>query len=492
MIKANGLFWAGRQKRGFGRLVVHLDRKGGAIEWSIKAEHIEPIKGVGTLIRGLKAGKVLNRLWQFEELNLRDERVLTYPRAREGDIGLVTPLFFIQHHSNGPYTFVQSLDTEVRCKRFVVMRDDQGNLNLELHHEEDARRFDTRIVTPVWRIGRCDDCRAIVRERMLLMERIWGLKPWEERPDVPEWARHIALVVNLHGVHWTGYVFNTFDRQLEILRWLAQRIEGRYILAYLPGWDGRYYYNYPLYEADPDLGGSEGLKRLVNGAHSLGIHVVPMFGAIGGNTKYLRKLGLEDVIVQEMYGNRLLADWPTEWDNDRERDDIWVPCNPGHPKFRQYLFKRICHTVDEYGVDGVFLDINHYWVNDPRYNICEGMRNLAGKLHDRYERFLIFGEGWYDAMLGITPLVHDHRLRLRQWPEFFQRYARVTYHLSYPCPGRGSTGVHERGFSEFKVPDPNEDVIPTLGVVDDTLPSHREQVEKVIDAAFAFAKRKHL
>jgi hypothetical protein len=492
-IEAQGFFWAGRQKKGPGWLLANLNRNGNTIEWWVEAEHSEPIKGIGTLIKGLKPGKVLNSVWEFEELNVGTARIFAYPSCpwlSWTAVGpLPTPLFFIQHEGNRKYTFAWSLDDKVRPKRFVVSCESEEELIMELHHEEDARKFETHITTPLWRMGQCDECGTIVKDRMRLMEKRWGLKPWEERPDVPEWARKIALVVNLHGAHWTGFVFNTFERQLEILKWLNKRINGQHILAFLAGWDGRYYYKYPRYEADPDLGGSQGLKRLVDGAHNMGIHVIPMFGAVAVSVQFMKKLGMEDAMVRDKYGNTLISNW-VDWDNDRDRDNIWFPTNLGHPKFQEYMFNRICRTVDNFGVDGAFLDISHFWENDPNYSFFEGMRSLAQRLHERYKDFLIFGESWYDALLGVTPIVHAHTYLPRQWPEFFQKYARMTYHLSWPAPGRGSSGVHELGFSSFQVPDPNRDIIVTLSIVNDTLPDHAKEVEQTIVSAKAYARRK--
>jgi hypothetical protein len=488
-IDSQGLFCAGQQKKCSGRMRANFKRKGNFIEWQVDAEHGEPIKSIGTLIRGIKSGKILNKNWNFDEFNPGDECILKYPKD------LVSPLFFVQHGQNS-YTFVRSQDTKVTPKRIAIMNEGE-ELYLEVIHEEDSRHFTTHLITPAWDLGFCTDCRDVINERMRVMEESWGLKSWEERLDVPEWARHIALVVNLHGSNWSGYVYNTFERQLEILKWISKKINGKYVLAYLPGWDGRYYYNYPLYEPDPDLGGEEGMKHLVQEAHKLGMHVIPMFGAAAANMRYLEKLGLQDSIAHSPEGLPVVMDW-IDWDNDRESDEqvSWV--NIGHPGLLEHIYNRISYTVNELGVDGVFLDINHFWVNDPNYNFFEGLQELVNKLHKRYQNFLVFGENWYDKMLTLTPLVHPVHIdqwyheHIDQWTEFFGRYARTCYHLSTPCPGHGSTGVHERGFSEFKIPDPNKDVIPTLGVVEDTLPKYAKEVEEVIKAAQAYAERNKL
>jgi hypothetical protein len=49
-----------------------------------------------------------------------------------------------------------------------------------------------------------------------------------------------SLVLTLHGMHYTGYVFNDFARMLEIVRWITAQIGGDRVPAFLSSWDGRY------------------------------------------------------------------------------------------------------------------------------------------------------------------------------------------------------------------------------------------------------------
>ncbi len=53
-----------------------------------------------------------------------------------------------------------------------------------------------------------------------ILSDFWGSlqRSWDDRTDVPAWLCQVSLVLNMHCEGWTGYVFNTFDRQLEILR----------------------------------------------------------------------------------------------------------------------------------------------------------------------------------------------------------------------------------------------------------------------------------
>ena len=76
-----------------------------------------------------------------------------------------------------------------------------------------------------------------------------------------------------------------YREMLDVLRFLAERVSGEAILAYLPGWEGRYYWQYGDYRPEPRLGGSAEFARLADGARALGIHLMPMFGANCANLR---------------------------------------------------------------------------------------------------------------------------------------------------------------------------------------------------------------
>src|SRR5207247_8726124 len=86
-------------------------------------------------------------------------------------------------------------------------------------------------------------------------------------------------------MHYTCYVFNDYARMLEIARWVATRIPPDRVLLFLPAWDGRYYWDYPLYRASDRMGGEGGLKRLIRESQRLGYRVMPMFGDNAANRR---------------------------------------------------------------------------------------------------------------------------------------------------------------------------------------------------------------
>jgi len=130
------------------------------------------------------------------------------------------------------------------------------------------------------------------------------------------------------------------------------------------------------------------------------------------------------------------------------------------------------------------LDIAGGWVNNPAADMHEGTRRLVADLRARYPQVLACGEFHYDALLEFIPLYHVYS------PHGVP-YARYFSHLSHPAPGRGSSGVHESGFSTWEPAtlslSKRPGLIPTLNVVDDTFTKYRDQMAAVIARAKEWA-----
>ena len=166
--------------------------------------------------------------------------------------------------------------------------------------------------------------RTMMRKQIVrFVEGAFGLVCYGKRCDVPAWARELRLALTLHGMHWSGRVFLDYERMLEVLRFVASRIEGRRVLAYLPGWEGRYYWQYGEWRPEPRLGGEAGFAALCRGAAELGVHLMPMFGGNCVNARLQRFRGLEaSAHMKSATGNRFHGNQP-DWDFARAHDTGW-------------------------------------------------------------------------------------------------------------------------------------------------------------------------
>jgi hypothetical protein len=254
------------------------------------------------------------------------------------------------------------------------------------------------------------------------------------------------------------------------------------VLALLAAWDGRYYWDYPLYRAADRMGGEAGFSNLIARAQEMGFRMMPMFGANAANRRQAVFESFADAFTAKIDGDRSDLNW-VDWDNDRHQDGWLSYMNLGIDSWRRYLTERISDAIERYRPDAYFLDIVGGFVNNPAADMHEGTRRLVEELRRRHPAVVPVGEMHYDALLSILPLYHSFSGTALASEHL--RFARFFQHLSHPAPGRGSTGVHEAGFQAWN-PETlslTEHQIPTLNVVDDTFDRHREEMEAVIRRA---------
>ena len=176
-----------------------------------------------------------------------------------------------------------------------------------------------------------------------------------------------------------------------------------------------------------------------------------------------------------------------DWDVSRAHDPGWQAwLNPGAPAWSHRLVDQVSRLVEAYDIPAVFFDTDHIWTNDPGHPVYEGIAALRDALKARFADLLIAGEGWYDALGAVTPV--SQLGAPAQWPEIFSKYCRTFLHLSAGDPSRGSTGVHEAGFTPFRLAPDAEYWWPTVTIVDGTIERAPERVEEVIGQARRYAE----
>jgi hypothetical protein len=483
VLDCRGLVWAGGQERAPGRLTARLRKSGDTLEWDATVELDAPIKSVTTVIRGLPRGRISSGgSGPFDPRD--DELLFGYPFGA-GDLfggntasGLGTPYVAVVRGEQEVWS-LSSLDERVRAKRFYFQPGEAG-YRVEAIHEAEGWLTQRRLTLPTWRLAKLASLEAATARHYAHLERAYGLAAFASRADAPEWLRETALVLQLHGAHYSGFVFNDFAKMLEILRWTATQIPAERVLAFLPAWDGRYYWNYPRYQADERLGGEAGFKHLVHEAQQLGFKLMPMFGMNAANRRQPEFAGVADAATAKVDGDRFDLNW-VDWDNDRHQEGWLSYMNLGVDSWRQWLTARIADAIERYGVDAYFLDISGGWMNNPQADMHEGTRKLVAELRAKYPRVLACGEFSYDALLALFPLFQVYSRPGAKYSRFFS-------HLSHPAPGRGSSGVHESGFGRWNAQSLGigEGAIPTISVVDDTFTKYRDAM------AAAIAKAKQL
>lgn len=484
LLTSTGLQWPGGQRRFDGAVSARTSLgDDGCVTWSVTATLAKPVKGIKLLLRGLPVSPTESGIW-----------TPTMPAGRTLKPASGRPVQL--HYPFPDWQTPWACIGEGPAIALSVRGDDVRPARLYSHQPFWSESVIVEVVIDQLATGRaasfeasdillqpCGEVPAIRRSldgHLAHLESAFGLVPWEHRLDVPTWARNVDVVLTLHGQHWTGYVFNTFEDMARILEDVTREVEGHRVLAYLPGWEGRYYWQYPTYAPGADLGGEAGFARLVETARRLGVQLMPMFGATGANVE--RYPDWERAAFRSPSDRYVALVNCVDWDTDRNCEDEQVFLNPGEPNYREHLMSQISAIVDRYGVRAAFLDTSACWFNDPRYNVYAGYRNLITELRIRHPQLLVCGEGWYDALLGLMPMNQkwmDMTLSQR-FDALPMRYSRVLGHLKDGAPGVGSTGVYEGGTNTLCQPLRVRGYIPALPVVEDTFTTYRQEARNFI------------
>jgi hypothetical protein len=482
-ITCNGFTWAGGQEKHSGSLVAQIKKTADGVEIDVTATMDQPVKTVTTIVRGVPRGKFSSSGGDFADV--RDNEIsLGYPFGG-GDLnlngGLTTPVAVIQSADDAFFT-LSSLDDKVRTKRMYFAPGENG-YKAELIHEVEGWLDLKTVRVPTWKIARTKSPEAAYAAHYEHLRAAYHFPDYATRPDVPAWLRDTALVLTLHGQHYTGFIFNDYAKQLEILRWVNTQIPGKRVLAFLSSWDGRYYWDYPHYKVNDRMGGDAAFRALITEGQQMGFHMMPMFGMNTANKKQPGWARIADAVTHKVDGDEVDLNW-VDWDNDRHQEGWLGYMNLGVPSWRNHLQGRIDEMISRYGVDAYFLDIAGGHINDTKADMHAGMKQMVTELRAKHPNVLCCGEMHYDAMLEFIPLYHSGG-GAKYAKDYIQRHAKFFSHLSTPAPGRGSSGVHEAGFGRF-----NNDTlqlgptsIPTLQFVDDTFDKQRETAAAVIKKA---------
>lgn len=491
VIESSSLSWAGGQEVSAGSLRAEIVPHADGLQVTLTGEHADGVRSMGVTLHDVPTRSIIGV--REGELDVPAAgRILRYPN---GWFDLSSPAFGLAGAS-GDVFGVRSLDSEPRVKTFAFVPhfDDPSVMDVDLLVEADATQPTRYFAAPAWVLSPKSTLRSLADAHRAHIVSAYPAPAWESRADVPGWAHDISLVLTLHGRHFTGRTFLDYRAMLDTIARVAGQIDGRRILAYLPGWEGRYYRWYGQYAVDPSLGGEAGFRALIDGAHALGVHVMPMYGA---------NIASRDVAGFERWAepgrlrstSGLINAGSVDWDGSRHYDHgSGALINPAYAPWRAHLIAEIAANHADYGFDAAFLDITAMHSNDPNGSTTEGLRALVTELRASIPGLLVAGEAWFDAIGEIVPLVqtghHDTVPVYHDLPDegLFTRTNRSFGHVCLGDPAHGSSGTHEAGYVQAWRLPVRRGVIPTLSVVEDTLDAAPERVAQIIEDAREYAR----
>lgn len=490
-VKCSRFDYAGNRLHAEGTFEAHITLTDDGIRISSSCTMSKTIRNIKLSVYNLPKCSIINLREGITDI-LADGCVYTYP---SGWRGLYTPLAILKPVSgDGRFYYARSTDDIVREKRFAFLPS-ENSMTLELIHEETGSHMSRSVRVPAWEIGICDNPETVYEKQAAHIRDCYKIAPWDTRSDVPGWMRDISLIASIHMEHWTGYTFHTYKSVIETARWIGERIEPEHVLLYLPGWDGRYYWKYGQYGPSESMGGEDGFKEMMKTLKDMGFYVMLMVGMnmAARVCENFEQWGASSLSVNVSGIPQYTL---VDWDGSRHcRHGFNAMLNIGAPRWQTHLTEEITRLYYDYGFDAMFLDISAAWTNEQLFDDYTGIQSFIQALHKVLPAdVLIAGEGWYDALGAVTPLVQSgHTDGVLHWHDepysaMFEPFCRSFGHLCLGDPGRGSTGVHELGMNPIRNVPYRKGIIPTVTIVEDTLETAAHKVEEIIGDAKRYAK----
>lgn len=495
LIKCSSLICAGGQLKEKGNVIIEVIKNKNKISFNVDAKMNQYIRKIKLSLFNKKDGIIIGRR-RYEYKTSKEGNIFNYPNGWDD---LYTPLICIKNKTDVEYYRI--LDNVVRPKHFAIIKNDKNNIDVDMVYEEKSSLNKKHLIVKNFEIGTVKNIETIFEDQRLFIEKEFKLVKWEDRKDVPSWAKEMSLIVSLHGMHWSGYIFNTYKQMEDKLEWISKYCDPKSTCVYIPGFDGRYYYDYPHFNPNPRMGGEKGLKKLINHAHKLGFYIMPMFMINGGNPNIHKDF--KEIMNESRYHSRNgypLGVGSCDWDTGRGYDlGCGVAVNPGAPKWQDFFVKEVCKQISKFNFDAIFLDLAAIYHNDPIFDTYQGCVDIINRIHEKFPNVLIATEGCYDALTNYFPLSQcagEGRRGLEMiyhdtpYAPMFDTYNRCFGHLCLGAPGNYKNGVFESGFnySEYKMPL-RKGIIPTITLVDDTIEKYPSEVKDILQDSLKYKKK---
>jgi len=241
------------------------------------------------------------------------------------------------------------------------------------------------------------------------MESAFTLKRFHAHPHYPEWMNDINFILEMWGIgNESPEPMHTFDDMKKRLKAWSKLHPPVETLVYLPGFaergiDSRA----PDYNPSGKLGGHTKFKELIDTAHALGYRVMVHTNVLALTFTHPIYEKFKKYQVVDVFGRKL--GWGLDMDGDWLAEPYFSYINPGYKVWGEYMTTVIGALIENYNIDGVFLDQTLLAFNvskGPNFN--KGMRSHVERLQTAYPHILFGGEGINDYILPALPFVQIH------------------------------------------------------------------------------------
>ena len=312
-------------------------------------------------------------------------------------VGWESQLIIVQGGRGGFY--VRNTDDTLQFKRVLYARlNNSATLNFTTYNQAP---FDSHTTgqSRMWRFNTyAGDWRVPARIYRDWMEQ--AFQP-SRLSDIP-WAEDITLFVN--AIPFNAYGLKLLDR-------LAELVDPTKTLILLWTWaDGGAWWSEEREAHHPDYFPKPELGPFVKHAHQHGFRVMPAIIAHGFSPTHPLYPDFEQYQYRDTWTGELLGEcWDAPLDPicDHPFHQRIAYVSAASRAYRNLLVQRLKSVWEEYGVDGFFLDANHFVINDGNglidgLNMAQGMALLHKELAEAMPGIMLGGEHLHEATFAHT------------------------------------------------------------------------------------------
>jgi len=358
-------------------------------EWSISGIHcnemLVPALGGQALSASMPPGTILSFKYPFWW-----SAQLVVARSAEGGL------------------FLEARETDPRLKLLRVGKA-EGDFTLTYGVEAQAPIRED-VLRAAWILGTYDgDWKVPAERHRIWMEQAFQLKRLEENELVPEWFKHVTMVLELWGMRKDRpRPHHTFAEMEKRLTAWSALYDPASTLVYLPGFAEHGIDSHaPDYEPGKELGGASGFRSLLRTAHRLGFRVMIHTNVLAMTFTHRRFREFRRHQVVDVFGRP--QSWGLDMDGDWLAEPYFAYINPGARAWGELMARTIRRLVKRFTIDAVFLDQTLLAFNTSRGpNFISGMRTHIRRLQQAMPGILFGGEGLHEQVASVLPMAQLH------------------------------------------------------------------------------------
>lgn len=435
-----------------------------------RVNHPEGVRVLKTVIHGLPPGLLRTTAGDGHRSIGARHRSTEYPGPWP------TPVVWLEPDVVGRRFVARTACSTVARKAFSARLRPSGDTELMLYEEAHAPSYGPEFSGATWNLSFVPSVMGELAAHGDELGQLWHLKPMEEREDASPWLRRCDLVVRLSGMDFNGRVHLDFDGMAEVAALLGRYGDLSHTLFHVSGWDGAYMRECPCLRPAPQLGGSEGLRRLVSAIHASGAKVILGTNPACASEELALREGLTRYQSQGFMGGAI--DYPArDWDGDGFSETGWLLLNLSFAEYRDRLTARCEELIDTLGVDGFYLGGTDLYASDRRGDPFEGWRALVRELRELRRDLVLVGEGHADYIACLTPVFEPHsRVDSAEFQLTVGKWGRsVAY--SAVADAQHRAGVGEHVHAQYRpLKGVSRSVLPAVTVARKTLETNLEYV----------------